>query len=29
MLGPNKDEFYFVDKEAFKDNFLTLNIKKY
>ena len=27
MLGPNKDEFYFVDKEAFKDNFLTLNIK--
>ena len=25
MLGPNKDEFYFVDKEEFKKNFLSLN----
>ena len=25
MLGSNKDEFYFVDKEKFKKNFISLN----
>ena len=26
MLGQNKDEFYIVDKNVFKDNFLLLNV---